>query len=81
MASQGSPYGRFQRALKTGNLQIIRSAAAELPSVDLGDALASWSAQATPVGSAGCCREAPQSDCSTAHPVRSRSCRSATETT
>jgi hypothetical protein len=40
MASQGSPYGRFQRALKTGNLQIIRSAAAELPSVDLGDALA-----------------------------------------
>jgi hypothetical protein len=40
MASQGSPYSRFQRALKTGNLQIIRSAAAELPSVDLGDALA-----------------------------------------
>ena len=32
--------GRFQRALKTGNLAFIRSAAAELPHVDLGDALA-----------------------------------------
>ena len=40
MTSQGSPYSRFQRALKTGNLNIIRSAAAELPQVDLGDALA-----------------------------------------
>jgi hypothetical protein len=40
VTSQGSPYSRFQRALKTGNLNIIRAAAAELPSVDLGDALA-----------------------------------------
>ena len=40
MTSQGSSYSRFQRALKTGNLAIIRFAAAELPQVDLGDALA-----------------------------------------
>lgn len=40
MTSLGSPYSRFQRALKTGNLNVIRNAAAELPSVDLGDALA-----------------------------------------
>ena len=40
MTSQGSPYSRFQRALKTGNLNVIRNAAAELPTVDLGDALA-----------------------------------------
>jgi hypothetical protein len=40
VTSQGSPYSRFQRALKTGNLNIIRAAAAELPRVDLGDALA-----------------------------------------
>jgi hypothetical protein len=39
MTSQGSPYSRFQRALRTGNLNIIRAAAAELPRVDLGDAL------------------------------------------
>lgn len=39
MTSQGSPYSRFKRALATGNLTIIRAAAAELPSVDLGDAL------------------------------------------
>jgi hypothetical protein len=39
VTSQGSPYSRFQRALKTGNLNIIRAAAAELPRVDLGDAL------------------------------------------
>jgi hypothetical protein len=31
---------RFRRALKTGNMAIIRSAAGELPHVDLGDALA-----------------------------------------
>ncbi len=36
----GSPYPRFQRALATGNLHLIRAAAAELPHVDLGDALA-----------------------------------------
>ena len=40
MTSQGSAYSRFQRALKTGNLTLIRNAAAELPRVDLGDALA-----------------------------------------
>ena len=40
VTSQGSAYARFQRALKTGNMAIIRSAAGELPHVDLGDALA-----------------------------------------
>jgi hypothetical protein len=40
MTSQGSAYARFRRALKTGNLTLIRNAAAELPRVDLGDALA-----------------------------------------
>lgn len=40
MSSQGSPYSRFQRALQTGNLNVIRAAASELPQVDLGDALA-----------------------------------------
>jgi hypothetical protein len=40
VTSQGSAYARFQRALKTGNISVIRGAAAELPVVDLGDALA-----------------------------------------
>lgn len=40
MTSDGSPYSRFQRALKTGNLNVIRAAAAELPNVSLLDALA-----------------------------------------
>lgn len=40
MGDAGSPYSRFQRALATGNLHLIRAAAAELPRVDLGDALA-----------------------------------------
>jgi len=35
----GSAYARFQRALKTKNLELIRSAAAELPQVGLDDAL------------------------------------------
>lgn len=39
MSNAGSSYPRFQRALATGNLQLIRAAAAELPRVDLGDAL------------------------------------------
>jgi len=39
MTSQGSAYARFRRALKTGNLTLIRNAAAELPRVELGDAL------------------------------------------
>ena len=40
MTSQGSAYSRFQRALTTGNLQLIEAAAAELPKVSLEDALA-----------------------------------------
>jgi hypothetical protein len=40
VTSQGSAYSRFQRALSTGNLQLIKAAAAELPKVSLEDALA-----------------------------------------
>ena len=40
MTSSGSPYSRFRRALATGNLAVVRAAAAELPAVDLADALA-----------------------------------------
>jgi len=40
MTSQGSPYARFRRALATGNLNLIRVTAGELPTVDLTDALA-----------------------------------------
>jgi hypothetical protein len=40
MGDAGSAYARFQRALATGNLNLIRAAAAELPRVDLADALA-----------------------------------------
>lgn len=40
MTSSGSPYARFRRALKTGNIHIIKAAAAELPQVSLPDALA-----------------------------------------
>ncbi len=39
MTSQGSAYARFRRALATGNLTIIRAAAADLPHVRLDDAL------------------------------------------
>src|SRR3954468_11281362 len=39
VTSQGSPYARFRRALATGNLLLIRAAAAELAHVSLGDAL------------------------------------------
>jgi hypothetical protein len=39
VSDAGSPYARFQRALKTGNLLIIRAAAAELPVIKLEDAL------------------------------------------
>lgn len=39
LTSQGSAYARFRRALATGNLTIIRAAAAELPLVRLDDAL------------------------------------------
>jgi hypothetical protein len=37
---KGSSYGRFQRALGSGNLAAVRMAALELPYVDLDDALA-----------------------------------------
>ena len=40
MTSQGSPYARFQRALRLGRLPMVRAAALELPRVDLHDALA-----------------------------------------
>jgi hypothetical protein len=39
MTSQGSAYGRFRRALAQGNLQLVRAAAGELPTVRLDDAL------------------------------------------
>lgn len=39
MTSDGSAYTRFRRALATGNLNLIRAAAAELPRVSLPDAL------------------------------------------
>jgi hypothetical protein len=40
MTSQGSPYARFQRALRIGRLTTVKAAAAELPRIDLHDALA-----------------------------------------
>jgi hypothetical protein len=40
LTSGGSPYARFKRALATGNLALVRAAAAELPAIDLLDALA-----------------------------------------
>jgi hypothetical protein len=39
VTSQGSAYPRFRRALAAGNLTIIRAEAAELPYVELDDAL------------------------------------------
>jgi hypothetical protein len=39
MTSQGSAYGRFRRALQQGNLQLVRAAAGELPTIRLDDAL------------------------------------------
>jgi hypothetical protein len=36
---KGGPYARFRRALDTGNLTLVRAAAAELPVVNLHDAL------------------------------------------
>jgi hypothetical protein len=39
LTSDGSSYTRFKRALDTGNLNLIRAAAAELPRVALSDAL------------------------------------------
>ena len=40
VTAQGRPYARLQRALATGNPNIALAAAAELPRVDLADALA-----------------------------------------
>lgn len=39
MTSHGSPYARFRRALKVGNPMLIQAAAAELPRIQLADAL------------------------------------------
>jgi hypothetical protein len=39
VSSQGSAYARFSRALASGNLALVRSAASELPTVMLEDAL------------------------------------------
>lgn len=39
MTSQGTAYARFQRALQTGNLNLVEAAAAELPRIGLDDAL------------------------------------------
>ncbi len=36
---KGGAYGRFRRALDSGSLTLIRSAAAELPQISLEDAL------------------------------------------
>jgi hypothetical protein len=36
---EGSRYSHFRRALDTGNLALIRTAAAELPQINLDDAL------------------------------------------
>jgi hypothetical protein len=36
---QGGPYARFRRALDTENLTLVRAAAAELPTINLDDAL------------------------------------------
>jgi hypothetical protein len=36
---KGSPYSRFRRALEVGRLPIVYAAAAELPRIDLLDAL------------------------------------------
>lgn len=40
MSIKGSPHARFRRALLTGNPTLVLAAAAELPRVDLADALA-----------------------------------------
>jgi len=40
MGDAGSPYARFKRALRTGNLHLVRTAAAELDApLQLDDAL------------------------------------------
>jgi hypothetical protein len=39
VTSDGRAYSRFQRALATGNLQVVEAAARELPTIGLDDAL------------------------------------------
>lgn len=39
MRPKGNDYGRFTSALRTGNLALVHAAAAELPRVELADAL------------------------------------------
>jgi hypothetical protein len=39
LTSDGSPYGRFQKALKTGNVNLALPAARELPKINLSDSL------------------------------------------
>jgi hypothetical protein len=36
---KGGSYARFRRALETGNVTVVRAAAAELPTINLDDAL------------------------------------------
>ena len=40
VTSSGSPYARFQRALATRNLVLVRAAAAELPRIGVAEAAA-----------------------------------------
>lgn len=39
MSIKGGSYARFRKALETGNLTIVKAAAAELPTINLDDAL------------------------------------------
>lgn len=39
MSTKGGSYTRFRRALDSGNLTLVRAAAAELPTINLDDAL------------------------------------------
>ena len=39
MSIKGGSYTRFRRALDSGNLPIVKAAAAELPAINLDDAL------------------------------------------
>lgn len=39
MTSDGSPHGRFQKALNTGNVNLALASARELPTINLSDSL------------------------------------------
>lgn len=39
VTAQGSPYSRFERAVRSGDLEVTMTALAELPNVSLDDAL------------------------------------------